>query len=219
MYALITGGSRGLGFYIARELKNRGYDPILISRDDKILRNAAMELDAAYYVIDLSKDYEKLEKIIRDLKPVIIVNNAGFGVYGDIKEQNWERLKDMITVNILALTYITKIALETSKKGYILNISSVAACRAQKKLSVYAATKAYVAHLSQCLAKDGWQVSYLLLGPTRTDFFKNANMPPKNLDRIMLNPESVARYAVDKMLKGKRRIVPGIIYKLYCLGK
>lgn|GEM_PF-5239483 len=76
-----------------------------------------------------------------------------------------------------------------------------------------------MAHLSRCLAKDGWKVSYLLLGATHTDFFKNANMPTSNLEKIMMDPQKVAKYTIEKMLKGKKRIVPGLIYKFYCLGK
>ncbi len=220
MHAIITGGSRGLGFHIAKEIKDRGYDIILISRNEEALKNSARILGAEYYVVDLAKNYEKIGDIIRRYKPYIVVNNAGVGLYGEFREQRWENLRDMLNVNIMALTYITKIALESMKEGYILNISSVASCRPQKNLSIYAATKAYVAHFSKSLAKEEHvHISYLLLGPTKTDFFKNANMPTKFLEKIMMDPSKVAKYTVNKMFKRKKRIVPGIIYKFYCLGK
>ncbi len=222
MHALVTGASSGLGFHIAKELKMRGYDLILISRNEEKLKTAAEMLKSSiYYPIDLSKDYKEVGDIIEKFKPQVVVNNAGFGIYGDLEDQEWGRIEDMINLNVLALTYITKRAVEILNEGYILNISSVAACHSQPKLSVYAATKAYVAMFSRSLSREmkskkGVRASYLLLGPTRTNFFKNAGMPTKGLERIMLSPDKVARYAVKKMLRGKRRIVPGVLFKLYC---
>ena len=221
MKAIVTGGDSGLGFHIARELKNRGYEIVIIAKNEEKLKKTAKILEANWYAIDLSKNYKEAGEIIKREKPKILINNAGFGLYGKIEKQNWEKLETMLNLNILALTYLTYIGLKVMKSGYILNISSVAACRAQKNLSVYAATKAYVEQFSKSLNRERrkTKISYLLLGPTKTDFFKNANMPTKNLERIMLNPEKVAKYVVDRMLKGKKRIVPGIIYKIYCLGK
>ncbi|ADD08183.1 SDR family oxidoreductase [Candidatus Aciduliprofundum boonei] len=219
MKAIITGGDSGLGFHIAKELKNRRYEIIIIARNEDKLRRAAENLKANWYAIDLSKNYEDAGEIIKRKNPTILVNNAGFGLYGKFEEQNWDKLENMIKLNILALTYLTYIGLKVMNTGHILNVSSVAACRAQKKLSVYAATKSYVEQFTKSLNKERRKIkiSYLLPGPTKTDFFKNANMPTRGFERFMLNPEKVAKYAVDKMLKGKERIVPGIIYKLYCL--
>lgn len=220
MRALITGGSGGLGFFIAKELRKRGYEPILIARDETKLRRAAEELQGKYFVIDLSKNFHDAGKIIEEYKPRVLVNNAGFGLYGKLSKQNWDRIESMLMVNVVALTYLTKKFIEVNEKGYILNISSVAACRAQRKLSVYAGSKSYVAQFTRSLKKELTEdihVSYLLLGPTRTNFFKNAGMPTKGFKKLMLSPERVAKYAVDKMFKGKIRIVPGLIYKLYCL--
>ena len=221
MKAIVTGGDCGLGFHIARELKNRGYEITIIARNEEKLKKSAKILEAKWYAIDLSKNYTDAGEIIKREKPKILINNAGFGLYGKIEELDWGKLENMLNLNILALTYLTHMGLKVMKSGYILNISSVAACRAQKNLSVYAATKAYVEQLSKSLNREDrrTKISYLLLGPTKTNFFKNANMPTKNVERIMLNPEKVAKYAVDKMLKGKERIVPGVIYKIYCLGK
>ena len=222
MWALITGGSSGLGFFIARELKERGYRPILIARDEEKLQKAAITLNGEWFAMDLSKRYLEAGKIIEEYKPDVLVNNAGFGLYGKLSEQNWNEIEDMLMLNVVALTHLTKKFIDVNKRGYILNISSVAACRAQKKLSVYAGSKSYVAHFTRSLKRElpeGIKISHLLLGPTRTNFFKNAGMPTKGLERIMLSPDKVARYAVKKMFKGKSRIVPGIPYKLYCLGK
>jgi len=221
MYAIVTGGSRGLGYHLAKELKKRGYDIILIAKDEKRLKKTAKSLDAKYYALDLAKNYKEMKEIIKKYSPHVVVNNAGFGIYGKLKNQDWERIREMLNVNVYAVTYITKIALENMEEGYILNIASVAACGKQKNLSVYAATKAYVAHLSKCIMKEqkDIHISYLLLGPTRTDFFKNANMPTGYLEKLMMDPDKVARYTINKMFKGKRKIVPGWIYKFYCLMK
>ncbi len=221
MRAIVTGGDSGLGFHIANELKRQGYSLTIIARNIEKLKKSADVLDAEWIAIDLAKDYEKAGEVIAEVKPYILVNNSGFGLYGHFQIQRWEKIEEMIRLNILALTYLTYRGLKNMKKGYIMNVSSVAACRKQKNLSVYVATKSYVAQLTKSLNSENKNVklSYLLLGPTKTDFFKNANMPTKGFEKLMLNPDKVAKYAVRKMLTGKERIVPGIIYKLYCLGK
>ncbi|NPA74651.1 MAG: SDR family NAD(P)-dependent oxidoreductase, partial [Euryarchaeota archaeon] len=204
MKAIITGGSSGLGFQFARELKKRGCDIVLVSRNEEKLKNAASELGGAeYHAIDLAKEYRKMDNIIRDTAPEIVINNAGFGLYGKFATQNPERIEEMLRLNIIALTRITRLALEHMENGYILNVSSVAACRPSPGLAAYAGTKAYVEHFTKSLKKEmnNVHVSYLLLGPTRTNFFKNANMDSSKLERIMLEPEKVAAYAVKKMLK------------------
>ncbi len=215
--ALVTGGSGGLGYHLAKELKNRGYDLVLVSKNPEKLEAAAKKMGAiAYYPIDLAKNYDKMDDILKKHRPSVVINNAGFGIYGDLVKQSMENIESMLNLNIVALTWITKKALEEVPDAHVLNISSVAACRPQKLLAAYAATKAYVEHFTKSLKKDGYNVSYLLLGPTRTSFFKNANMPTKGLERIMLEPEKVAEYAVKKMLKGKTRIVYEAVFKIYC---
>ncbi len=222
MLAVVTGGGSGLGYHIAKELRARGYDLLLISRNEEKLKKASEKLGAEYIAMDLSRDFRRAGEIVRERKPHVLVNNAGFGIYGYFPEQDPERIVDMLNLNVVALTYLTRVALEVMPSGYIMNVASVAACRPQPKISAYAATKAYVEHFSRSLAREinpDVHVSYLLLGPTRTDFFRRANMPTGALERIMLSPEKVARYAVKKMLKGRERIVPGFLYKLYCLGR
>ncbi len=222
MYAVVTGGSTGLGYYIAKALSKRKYRLILISRNEERLKKAAKELNAEWYALDLSKNYLKAGEIIKKIKPAVLVNNAGFGLYGEFADTDPQKIIDMINLNVTALTHLTKIAFEVMDKGHILNIASVAACHPQPRLSVYAATKAYVAHLSRSLIKEAppqIKVSYVLLGPTKTNFFKNAGMSTKAFEKIMLSPEMVAEKIVRSMFRGKKRITPGIIYKLYCLGR
>ncbi len=223
MLAIVTGGGSGLGYHIAKELRTRGYDLVIISRNEEKLKKASEELGGAeYHAIDLTGEFRKAGDIIREKKPDVLVNNAGFGLFGYFPEMNPERVVEMLNLNVVALTYLTRAALEVMQRGHILNIASVAACRPQAKLSAYAGSKAYVEHFTKSLAREvnpEVHVSYLLLGPTKTNFFRSASMPTGGLERIMLSPEKVAKYAVKKMLKGKERIVPGFIYKLYCLGK
>ncbi len=221
MKAVVTGGSGGLGYHIARELRRRGYELILISSNEHRLKRAAEELGARWYAMDLSEDYVEAGKIVEMEKPHVLVNNAGFGMYGEFQNQEWANLERMLKLNILALTHLTHSFLRVRKDGFILNISSVAACRAQKYLSAYAGSKCYVAHFTESLSREieGVEISYLLLGPTRTGFFQRAGMPTQRFERIMLDADMVARYAVDMMFRGKRRIVPGLVYKLHCLGK
>ncbi len=224
VYALVTGGGSGLGYHIAKELRTRGYKLVIVSRNERRLKQTATELKARYYVMDLSKDYKNIGKIIDDISPQVVVNNAGFGLYGYFPQQDFERIERMINLNITALTYITHRAIESMMNtgGYIMNVSSVAACHPLPKFSVYAATKAYVEHLTRSLSNElppHIHISYLLLGPTRTEFFKNAGLSVEKYEKLFLNPEKVAKYAVSKMLSGRKRIVPGFIFKLYCLFK
>ncbi len=220
MYALVTGASGGLGYHIAEELKRRGYSLILVSKSAERLERAAEKLGAEHQMaLDLSKDYRALGPIIEKYRPEVIVNNAGFGIYGEFPEQDAERIVDMLELNVVALTWITHRGMQVMERGYILNISSVAACHPLPRLAAYSASKAYVEHFSRSLIREGGNVhvSYLLLGPTKTSFFKNASMPVGKIERIMLSPEKVAHYAVNKMFRKKTRIVPGVLYKLYCL--
>ena len=222
MKAFVTGGSSGIGYHIAKELKARGYDIVIVAKNVDKLKRAAAELGARWYSVDLGNDYRKAGNILEKEAPEVLVNNAGFGIYGELKSMDWNKVEAMLRVNVIALTYLTYVFLKISKSGRILNIASVAACRAQRKLSVYAGSKAYVEHLTKSMSKElssEITISYLLLGPTKTNFFRRANMDTKGIEKIMLAPERVASSAVDKFLKGKKRITYGLLYKLYCAGK
>ncbi len=222
MLALVTGGSRGVGYYLAKELRRRGYHVILIAKNEERVLRAAKELEAEGYAIDLSRDFKEVGKIIEKRKPKVVINNAGFGLYGEFVTQDEDRLLEMIDLNVKALTYLTKKAMEKMKEGYIMNVASVAACKPLARAAVYAATKAYVEHLTRSLIQEappGIHLSYLLLGPTDTDFWRVANWPVGKLRKLMLSLQKVARKALAHMLRGHRRIVIGNIYRLYCLGK
>ena len=149
MKAFVTGGSSGLGYYIAKELRNRGYHLILVSSNKERLRAAAKKLDAEYFVLDLSQEYSRAGEILRESNPDILVNNAGIGIYGDMDSIKWKDVEKMLKLNMIALTNLTYEFLKIRKSGYILNISSVASCRPQKKWSAYAASKAYVSHFTR----------------------------------------------------------------------
>ena len=222
MKAFITGGSSGIGYHIAKELKARGYELVIIAKNEDKLKRAAEELEARWYSVELANDYIKAGALLQKEKPELLVNNAGFGIYGELKDMEWDNVEDMLRVNVIALTYLTYVFLKIRKSGRILNISSVAACRTQRKLSVYAGSKAYVGHFTKSMAKElpsEITISYLLLGPTKTEFFRRAGMDTKGIEKIMLSPDKVASYAVDKFLRGKKRITLGLLYKMYCAGK
>ncbi len=222
MYAVVTGGDKGLGFHMARELKTRGYSLVLISRNGPALKNAARSIDAEYYVIDLAKNYPRAKEIIEKYRPGVLINNAGFGYYGRFVEQGEDNIRDMLRLNVETLTFLTKWAMENmrGRGGYIMNVSSLAACHPIPGSSVYAASKAYVEHFTRSLIRENpypeVHISYLLLGPTNTDFWKTAHWEPGPLKHIMLFPEKVAKYALNLMFKGKSRIVPRAAFRLYC---
>lgn len=224
MKALITGASSGIGADMARILSSQGHDLILVARDKKKLELLKEELttDVKIISLDLSstfncmKLYNKLKKENID----ILINNAGFGLFGEFVDTNLEKELDMIDLNIKAVHTLTKVFLQDFKKknsGYILNVASSAAFSPGPLMSTYYATKAYVLRLTQGIyeelrrEKSNVSVSCLCPGPVNTNFNNVAGVTfsVKALDSI-----DVADYAIKKMFKRKLVIIPGLLMKL-----
>ena len=223
MKALVTGASSGIGRDIARYLSGKGYDLILAARDEKRLQELKEELktEVRTFSLDLSKKenvfalYEQVKNEDID----ILVNDAGFGIFGEFWETDLNKEIDLIETNITALHILTKLFLKDMKKknkGYILNVSSVASFAPGPLMAAYYASKAYVTYLSKAIskelkkAKSNITVSCLCPGPVATNF---NNVAGVNFSIKPLPSEYVAKYGIDKMLKGKRTIVPGIVNK------
>ena len=158
MKALITGASSGIGRDIARELSNRGYDLILVARRKSRLEELANELNTKVEIIDMDISstyncmqlYNKVKKDNID----ILINNAGFGLFGSFDETNLDKELDMIDLNIKAVHVLTKLFLKDfieKDKGYILNVASSAAFVPGPLMATYYATKAYVLQLTEAL--------------------------------------------------------------------
>ena len=224
MKVLITGASSGIGRDMAREFAKRKYDLVLVARDEKRLNDIKEELSKIVQVtvikMDLSNEQncKNLFEMQQDVD--ILINNAGFGVLGDFTETDLDKEMNLVNTNIKAVHILTKLYLtEMCKKnsGKILNVSSIAGNMPGPLMSAYYASKAYVLRLSEGIREElkrknsKVQISVLQPGPVNTNFNNVANV---KFNLNSLTSEYVARFAVNKFLKGKFYIVPGVSIKL-----
>ncbi len=219
MKALITGASSGIGRDMAKELSKRGYDLILAARrEDRLISlKESLDTDCSTYKVDLSDKNECMEFLnkIKDEDIDVVINNAGFGLLGEFSHTDLNTELEMIDVNITSLHIITKEFVkifENKNKGYILNVASSAAFLPGPLLSTYYATKAYVMRLTLAVAEEerrkGKNISFSCLcpGPVDTEFDTRANV---KFSLSSLKSDYVAKYAIDKMFKKKKIIIPG----------
>lgn len=223
MKALITGGSSGIGYSMAKYLSSLGYDLILVARDKEKLQKIQKELPTEVKIIvaDLSNEakLKELYVLCKNDNIDILINNAGFGMFGSFSESDLSRELEMIDLNIKTLHILTKFFLKDMKKrgkGYILNVSSAASFQAGPLMSTYYATKSYVTKLTLAIyeelrrEKSGVHISCLCPGPVSTNFNDVANV---QFAMKSLDSDYVAKYAIDKMFKNKLIIVPGFKMK------
>ena len=225
--ALITGASAGLGVEFARQLAKRGHSLVLAARRKDRLGELAKELGNARAVaIDLS-EANAAAKLMADLEAnsesvELLVNNAGFGLIGRFAELDAKRLRQMIDLNVGALTDLCRAAAPAMierKSGAILNVASTAAFQPGPKMAVYFATKAFVLSLSEALHEElkphGIKVSCLCPGPTRTEFGDVAGFGGNGLfDRVAMNAAEVVETGLEGLDKNRAVVVPGVVNKL-----
>ena len=218
MRALITGASSGIGRDISKELARRGYDIVIVARsEDKLneLKNEITNVQVEVIAMDIS-NLDNCKELYEKVGYVdILVNNAGFGLFGKFNTTDINREMEMVDLNVKSLHYLTKLFLKDmveKDKGYILNVASIAGHLPGPFMSTYYATKHYVFNLSESineeLKKDRSHVRVGTLnpGPVETNFNKVANV---KFNLSSLTSEYVAKYTVDRMLKGKTDITPG----------
>ncbi len=232
--ALITGASSGIGLELASLAAQEGHDLVLVARQRERLESVGRGLAEEYGVRvsvlpkDLS-DPSAPAELGRDLAERrieidVLVNNAGFGVYGFFAETSVDRELEMIQVNVAALTHLTKLVLAgmlARRRGRILNVASTAAFQPGPIMSVYYATKAYVLSFSEALANEcsgsGVTVTALCPGPTRTEFEGRAGSPDEIMARkkgFVMGASDVAREGWRGMKAGKRVVIPGFRNRL-----
>lgn len=223
MKALITGASSGIGRDMAIILSNMGYETILVARREDRLKELSKELKNPSKIIclDVSSTescFELYEKVKNEDIDVLI-NNAGFGIFGKFADIDLDKELNMIDVNIKAVNILTKLFLKDFRdknKGYILNVASSAAFLPGPLLSSYYATKAYVLRLTEAIyeelrrEKSNVYVGALCPGPVDTEFNDVAKV---KFALKGLTSEYVAKYAIKKMFKRKLVIVPGKVMK------
>ena len=221
MKALITGASSGIGRDMARYLSKLGYDLIIVARNKEALEDLKKEQKTNVEVIamDLSKS-ENCYKLYEQVKNVdILINNAGFGEFGNFVNTNLEKEISIIETNITALHILTKLFLKDmveKDKGHIMNVASIAGFMPGPLMATYYASKNYVVSLTRAIDKElkkkksNVKLSLLCPGPVNTNFNNVANVKFKAKG---LSSEYVAKYAIDKMLKNKFIIIPGFWIK------
>ncbi len=230
--ALITGASSGIGLELAKVFAGHGHDLVLVARDRERLERLADELRKANGITvkvvakDLSNPtsaQELVTEIERDGRMVTsLVNNAGFDVYGNFAETDLAKELDMIQVNLVSLTRLTKLLLPAMIQqghGRILNLGSTGSYIPSPLNAVYSATKAYVLSFSIALAEElrgtGVTVTALCPGAVSTEFQARAGMDNIRLLRFgALSAPKVAETGYRAMFSGRRVVVPGLFNKV-----
>ena len=224
MKALVTGASSGIGYEMSKYLSKKGYDIVAVARNKEALENLKKEIKTNVQVVcmDLSINSNciKLYELLKDDQIDVLINNAGFGMYGNFDVLDINKEIQMINVNILACDVLTKLFLKKMKQrnhGYILNVGSIAGFMPGPLMSSYYASKSYVVKLTQAIRKElkksksGVSISVLCPGPVNTNFNNTAGV---KFAVKPLSSEYVAKYAIDMMFKRKLVIVPGFMIKI-----
>ncbi len=231
--ALITGASGGIGEALARTLAQHGYNLILVARTMGKLEALGAELSAKNGVeaVSIASDlsaFDASEKLIADLETRklnvdVLVNNAGFGEFGEFATGDPIKQQQMISLNILTLTMLTRHLLPKMlerKSGRVLNVASTAAFMPGPLMSVYYASKAYVLSFSEALAEEllgtGVTVTALCPGPTESDFQARAAMEDSKLfqGKTLMTSREVAEQGVAALERGQRVVIPGIMNQI-----
>lgn len=233
---LVTGASSGIGLQLAKLFAADGSHLVLVARSEAPLNELAEELrkgqgiDVHVVPLDLSKSeaprqlFDMTEE--QGLTIDVVVNNAGFGLNGELNELDQARQIDMVRVNTLALTELTLRyvpGMIERGAGGILNVGSTASFQALPLMAVYGATKAYVLSLTEALAEElrgtGVKVSCLCPGPTETGFGAEAGMGNALIFNLGLMKVSyVARLGHRGLRRGKVVVVPGFFNRFSVLA-
>ncbi len=220
--ALITGASGGMGRDMAILLAEKGYDLILVARNEEKLKKLANKLNTNVRVIpmDLSirKNCYKLHGMTGNVD--ILINNAGYGEWGEFYYTSLHRELNMIDLNISALHILTKLYLRDfvkKNRGYILNVSSLAAFGSGPLMATYYATKAYVYKLTTAINEElrvrrsKVRISVFCPGPVDTGFNERAGV---SFSLKPLNSMEASRIALKGMFRKKMVIIPGFTEKI-----
>lgn len=219
-FALVSGASGGIGACFARALAARGRNLILVARSKDKLDALRGELTAKYPVaVELIDQDLALEGAAarladtlraRSLAVDLLVNNAGFGAQGEFWTLPLERQSEMLRLNIVTLTELTRLllpAMVERRSGGIINVSSTAAFQPIPYLSVYAATKAYVSSFSMALAEEvagyGVRVMALCPGGTATNFFEAGSFGKVKFFGGLQSPEDVVEAGLRAFERGR----------------
>lgn len=227
--ALITGAANGIGYELASIFAMNGYNLVLVDRMANKLVEVAEKLRKQFgiFVKPIVKDLSiqtSPEEIFTELQQEVIkvdvlVNNAGFGIHGLFNETNLNTELEMLQVNLVCLTHLTKLFLKDMVKqgeGKVLNLSSAAAFQPGPLMAVYFATKAYILSFSQALASElegtGVTVTALCPGPTESAFHERTGIAgaKQRESNNMMDAQTVAKIGYRALMEGKTVAIPGL---------
>jgi short-subunit dehydrogenase len=231
--ALITGASGGIGLELARCCARSGFDLVLVARTLSSLERVAGELgtETGVRCTPIAADLSRVEAPAvlaerlraEQIMVEVLINNAGFGLFGPFATLSLQEQLDMVQVNVTALTHLTRLFLPEMidrRSGRVLNVASTAAFQPGPLMAVYYATKAYVLSLSEALGEElrdsGVTVTALCPGPTATGFQQRAELQGSRLLRVSppMDAGVVAQAGFEGMMRGKRVVVPGLTHQL-----
>ena len=229
-WAVVTGASGGIGFEFCRELASRGCNIIMAAIEDELLIKRAIEIKNAYSVetlpltVDLT-DTQAVMRILafmetRNIEPYILINNAGIFTFSPIVEHTDKKIDRFVDLHVRSTTQLCREIGERMKvrgSGRILNMSSMSCWMPMPGIAMYSATKAYIRVFTRAfhyeMREYGVTATVACPGGIATDLFGL----PKKLQKlavglgVLARPEKFARKAVDRMLKGRKQYINGLL--------
>lgn len=227
-WALVTGASAGIGAEIARQLAADGVNLLLTARRTERLNQLAAELRSRHNILteicaaDLSKPAGpgQLFAFVQQKRLAIevLINNAGFGAYGEFRTVDLQRLLDMVQVNVASVVHLTHLflpAMIERRSGYVMIVASTAAFQPVPYISTYAATKGFDLLFAEGLAEEmrphGVRVSALCPGSTKSEFGEVSGQPQNiHVSARRETAEKVARVGLEALAAGKPRVISGL---------
>ena len=227
--ALITGASSGIGETFAKELAARKTNLVLVARSEDKLHKLANQVESKYQIqtnvivqdLTASAAAKSIFEVVLEqgLTIDLLVNNAGFGDYGNFTQRPLEKQVNMIQLNITALVELTHLFLpgmQQRQSGGIINVASIGGFQPLPYMSVYGATKAFVLSFSEALWAEnrdlGVKIFALCPGPTESDFFQTAEFPEsagEGLQTKLTSAEEVVQDALEALEKNQSNVVTG----------
>jgi short-subunit dehydrogenase len=225
--ALVTGASSGMGADFARQLAALGCRTVLVARRAERLKELQEEIRARYgtacepIAMDLAAP-DSPERLLARLQAEgsdvdVLINNAGYAVYGEFRKVEWEKYRNMLALDIVALTHLTRVfaaGMAERGSGFILLVASTGAFQPTPLYAAYAAAKSYVLYLGEALHNElrpsGVGVTVLCPGVTRTEFFDVAGQEMNAFQRLTaMDSADAARIGLRAMLAGRSCVVAG----------
>ena len=228
--AIVTGGVAGLGLEFVKLLLKDNYHVIVVDKDNvdeasfKKDQLRGIEGELTFIQKDLARSSSAMELYneFRHLEIDVLINNAGFGLFGKFNSTDWGKEEAMINLHVLTTTHLTKLFLKDMlerDQGMILNMASLAGFQPGPLMSIYYATKAYILHFTEAIANEAKgtnvKVSVLCPGQTKTNFQQTVSENTSE-NKIGFNvgcPVEVAAYGYKKLKKGRVVIIPGAFNK------